>query len=486
MTRKTWLIMSLSWLSLFICASPAALAQESETGADKPGLTLSAVLVGAENGSGFGYRLAGLGDVDGDGFADLAVNDFGYMDGRVRVFLGGRDGIDPDSGLPLVAAEDSEYFGFGLAGVGDVNGDGFNETVVADVFSSWIYWGAPEGPSEGELLLGDSWSNVSGIGDSDADGYADFAFGQDFNRGEINGERAGAVLVLRGSPNGVQSETLFLTPLSARAGDYFGGSVDSAGDVNGDGFSDLIVGAPGRNQSGAAFVYLGSEDGVDRSSELILRPPDSVSGGPELFGSSVAGAGDVNSDGYDDVLVGAVGLGAAYLFLGSPEGIDLESVIRLSSADDDSDSAFASAVSSGGDLNADGYDDILIGSPSDGHGSAFVFFGGKDGPSDSARRRLLPDDLLDDQPDASRFGTALADVGDTNGDGFNDLVVSAPQASLAFVFGGPWTGGEFGISDSRCSGCGSAPNSSRFQLIAGFALLGILLLRRRDCGQGVR
>ena len=220
--------------------------------------------------------------------------------------------------------------------------------------------------------------------------------------------------------------------------------------MNGDGFADVIVGAPlydlegaGVDNGGAAFAFYGTPNG------LPLHPEWSVGGDVKgsRYGSSVASAGDVNGDGYDDVIIGAYRYkngeldseeGAAFLYYGSEDGLSPAAGWQV-----ESDQPYAQlgyAVAGAGDLNADGFDDLAVGArwymvDEDNEGAVFVFYGSKDGPS------LQPDLILEGDQTGATFGSALGSAGDVNGDGCDDLVVGAPDfdyeeadAGAVFVF----------------------------------------------------
>jgi hypothetical protein len=171
--------------------------------------------------------------------------------------------------------------------------------------------------------------------------------------------------------------------------------VASAGDVNGDGFGDLIVGAPGvGSQKGAAYLYLGSSGGLGGASTW--------SGGGsgistnDAYGTSVASAGDVNGDGYGDVIVGAYGvssnMGAAYLYLGSATGLGSASTWTQglgSSAGD----RFGHCVASAGDVNGDGFSDVIVSAPftSGNTGAAHLYFGNQTAGLARQSQTMAPD-----------------------------------------------------------------------------------------------
>jgi Ca2+-binding RTX toxin-like protein len=250
------------------------------------------------------------------------------------------------------------------------------------------------------------------------------------------------------------------------AGDYAGSSVASAGDVNGDGFDDIIVGAPFSDDGGAyagkAYVIFGKAGGFGTIDLTGLAPADGfvIQGGfGDTVGRSVASAGDVNGDGFDDIIVGArrggggggedLGPGEAYVIFGKAGGfgpIDLAAlapdagfVIRGDAAADYAGSSVASA----GDINGDGFDDIVVGAPfgDDGGsyaGEAYVIFGKAGGFGTIDLSSLAPADGFVIQGDAAqdRAGFSVASAGDVNGDGFDDIVVGAPYGGDGGVFPG--------------------------------------------------
>ncbi len=149
----------------------------------------------------------------------------------------------------------------------------------------------------------------------------------------------------------------------------FGTSVASAGDVNGDGYDDVVVGAPlyGPGDPGAAFLFLGSATGPSTAPDWAVWPHQAYAS----FGTSVASAGDVNGDGYDDVVIGAPFYGpddggAAFLFLGSATG--LSATPDWTTFGHQTNGELGTSVASAGDVNGDGYDDVVVGAPLYGPG----------------------------------------------------------------------------------------------------------------------
>lgn len=288
---------------------------------------------------------------------------------------------------------------------------------------------------------GDQFGNsVAPAGDVNGDGYADMIVGAwARDTGELAGGDKGAAYVFYGGPGANEAPDLVLQ--GAFMADNFGTSVASAGDMNGDGFGDLIVGAwragteTGAARTGRAYVFFGGP-GVDAVADLVLIGAAS----DDRFGISVSSAGDVNADGFSDVIVGApnndaggTSAGRAYIYFGGTFP-DATADRILGGLEGD---AFGYSVSSAGDLNADGFADVAAGAYADGGtGRAYVFYGGPalDGAPDRVFVGVGEDD---------HFGQSVASVGDVNGDGDDDLIVGAvlndaggTDAGRAYLFYG--------------------------------------------------
>jgi len=203
--------------------------------------------------------------------------------------------------------------------------------------------------------------------------------------------------------------------------DAFGWSVSDAGDVNGDGYGDIIVGAfsneTGNGITGAAFIFYGGPE-PDDSPDVMLN--GTLSGG--LFARCVSSAGDVNGDGYDDVIVGSQKEGRAYLYFG---GQDMDSNPDLILTGAGYNDYFGFTVSDAGDVNNDGYGDVLVGAPwticgVNYSGSASLYLGGKymDNVSDLT---------FNNWGEAGHYGASVSDAGDANGDGYDDIVIGEPS-----------------------------------------------------------
>jgi hypothetical protein len=429
---------------------------------------------GGQQDAWFAASVATAGDVNRDGFSDLIVGaprfDNGAAgEGRAFVFHGSAAG---PSLLPDWSAEGEEAdanFGISVATAGDVNGDDYADVIVgADgAISSdgeregaaFAYHGADTGLStafdwrvESELLdpvTEDKFGiSVGPAGDVNGDGYSDVVIGAPGSRNVFDEE--GAAYIHFGSSSG-----LSLTPDWTR----FGGSVDArfgeavatAGDVNGDGWADLIVGAPrfdnGASDEGAAFVFHGSSSGPSLVAAWVV---EGETVGARL-GRSVATAGDVNGDGYADVIVGADQLGAATaneggarVYRGSASGLSDSEAWTVQGSQ--SSENVGASVATAGDVNGDGYADVIVGSPGydgavDDLGRALVYFGSAAGLSPGANWSVESDQAL------SEFGRSVATAGDVNGDGFSEVIVGAraydngePGEGRAFVYDGSAAG----------------------------------------------
>ncbi len=321
-------------------------------------------------------------DYDCDGYSDLAV---GARDAAF-VYFGGSEGLGL---VPLRSYEDpgdgaNAQFGFPVASAGDVNGDGCSD-----------------------LLIGARGS------------------GGRLGRGK-------AYLYL-GSPSGLpRSHDLEIDNPTSSIG--FFGNVAAAGDLDGDGYGEVIIGADqqnnGANDEGAAYIYWGSHTGLDLSDPVFLNNPRRQERGE--FGSSVAGIGDTNGDGYADFLVGARGQhanahqsGSAYVYFGQSRGaIGMPEFETETTAGTGAE--FGWAATGGGDLNGDGYADFAVGArlfsnSSTETGAVEVYFGTSS--IEEQRRATL---IFRNSTTVDEFGASLSGRGDVNGDGIDDLAIGAP------------------------------------------------------------
>ncbi len=550
------------------------------------------IIQGDRAGDYAGGSVSGAGDVNGDGYADFIIganlhDDGGTNAGQAYVVFGrAADSGDTsprvidltspgaEDGFIIRGDAEDDYAGVSVSGAGDVNGDGFADLIVGadgadEGGEAYVVFGraadsgdtSPRvidltslGAEDGFIIRGDTeydyaGVSVSGAGDVNGDGYADLIVGANFD--DDGGNYAGQAYVIFGKQDDfgddvsspledgmtmVIRRVIELESLAVGDGfiiqgdaeyDYAGGSVSAAGDVNGDGYADLIVGADGGNDSGdyagEAYVIFGKQDdfGDEVSNTLeggmttvIRRVVDLTElavgdgfiiqgdGANDQAGFSVSSAGDVNGDGFADLIVGAnfgddggEEAGEAYVVFGkAPDPSDPPSnpfgnpvttgegesavtrqVIDLTEltpedgfiiqGDTEGDRAGRS-VSGAGDVNGDGYADLIVGAPrnDDGGsnaGKAYLIFGKAPDPSDplsnpfggpvttgegeSAVTRqvidlvgLAPEDgfvIQGDAPD-DNAGVSVSAAGDVNGDGFADLIVGAYRADVIKSVGG--------------------------------------------------
>ena len=392
---------------------------------------------GENAGDYFGWSAAGAGDVDGDGYADLLVGAWGVNinQGLAYLYQGGVAGLGGSPGLTLSGENISDYFGYSVATAGDLNGDGYADVIVgASGYNTsagklYVYYGTASGPSatpawtsEGTQGADHFASAVSTAGDVNGDGYADVlagAWGYD-EPGKVN---TGRVYVYHGSGAGLKAASWTPLAMGAFDLDQLGFSISSAGDVNGDGFADVLAGAPGNDQNGEdtgkAYLYYGSPDGMSP------MPVWNAYGEEEedSFGSSVAMAGDVNGDGYADLVVSAERYnsmrGKVYLYMGSASGPNLNP--DWTATGENAGDEFGVSVASAGDINGDGYTDVAIGARSyDGfRGKVYIYYGSALGLATTAAWSAEGEYAGD------QFGASVALTGDVYGDGYADVVIGA-------------------------------------------------------------
>ncbi len=386
---------------------------------------------------------------------------------------------DLAAGGSLMGESEEDRTGAAVAGVGDVNGDNYDDFLVAACGSdqggpqagqTYLMLGASSGWSAdvpvaslaAASFVGDAsetsgWS-VAGVGDVNGDGSGDFLIGAPgYDEGGLaDVGRACLILGATALPWGIH------TPLSSSAllfigdasGERAGCSVAGAGDVNGDGYSDVLIGAPGSDSSaGRTYLVLGRA-GWD-SDRYLLRGDRNASFQGEYpgdrSGHCVAAAGDANGDGYDDFLIGAPsddgqapGAGKTYLVFGAPSGwtsdFALGSLVENSTPAGVSFAGSAAFGRSGfslagvGDFSGDGYDDLLIGAPGydNERGSVYLILGASTakqwgtvnleelGSRGRPRGATFLGELSDD-----RAGSSVSSAGDFNGDGYNDFLLAA-------------------------------------------------------------
>ena len=396
---------------------------------------------GSQSAELFGRSVANAGDVNGDGYDDVIVGADGYdndqsQEGRAYVFHGSASGL---ATTPAWSAEGnlaSSGFGYAVAGAGDVNNDGYDDVIVgawyytngsAYVGRAFVYHGSASGLSTTANWTADGPNAVSyfgwavgSAGDVNNDGYADVIVGAwGYDNGQDN---EGAAYVYYGSASGLSTTANWMTESNVASAKY-GISVSKAGDVNGDGYGDVIVGASeyanGEAVEGAAYVYYGSAAGL--STTAAWQHEGGHIGA--TFGFAVSEAGDVNNDGYGDVIIGAPNYqGWAYAFYGSAEG--LSTTANWSVNTEDTSSWFGTSVSTAGDVNNDGYSDVIVGgnrysNGQDKEGIANVYYGSASGLTTTVQWHT------ESNQESSEYGWPVSTAGDVDNNGYDEIIVGA-------------------------------------------------------------
>ncbi len=328
---------------------------------------------------------------------------------------------------------------------GDVNGDGYEDVIAGRPDIAHVYHGSASGISPTPVWSVDAASQnwptdrslvVAGAGDVNGDGYDDVIVG---NRGEqvSGGYSDGKAFVYLGSASGLSTTPVWT---GDEADSHYGSVVAGAGDVNGDGYDDIIVATPGARKSynnflsarldsvGRVYLYLGSASGISAAASW-QKSGDSGS----AFGFTATGAGDVNGDGFDDIIIGAMwngwedrntpGTGRAFVFHGSASGLEDTPGWSQTQPQGSTAANFGMAVSGAGDVNADGYDDVIVRGADIGEGGAldekvFVFFGSANGLAST------PDDFVQTVLGTVISYYPLSHAGDVDGDGHDDILLS--------------------------------------------------------------
>jgi uncharacterized repeat protein (TIGR01451 family) len=389
-----------------------------------------------------GYSVAGAGDVNGDGYDDFLIGADRYdasstltQTGKVYLVLG-RAAADWGKGFDLALADASfigeaayDYAGYAVSAAGDVNGDGYDDFLVgafgvdgggscSEAGRAYLLlgrqaadWGQNVSLSNADVVFlsencNDTGYAVAGVGDVNGDSYSDLLIGA--HAADDSAVNAGKVYLVLGRATAGWSHDFDLANADASFvgeanGDRAGMALAGAGDVDQDGFADFLIGAPNNDDggihAGKTYVILGRQ-AADWGQNVSLANADASFQGAhseDYVGSALAGAGDVNRDGYDDFLIGAylfdssevlTNSGRAYLVLGRPSGWQTDT--NLGNADTATD-IFAldgeaegddagTSLAGGGDVNGDGFADYLVGAPyndenGDRAGKAYLMLG---------------------------------------------------------------------------------------------------------------
>ena len=495
--------------------------------------TTSFTINGADSSDRAGISVSAAGDFNGDGIDDLIVGAYSNTPGAsattsnagASYVIFGRDvavegnfaasldltSLNGFNGVRLDGIDSNDKSGISVSGAGDVNGDGTTDLIIGaysadpnptDAGESYVIFGSSTFTSSTlpQVFLGslegstgftvngidgndESGTAVSGAGDVNGDGFDDFLIGARRADQPSNSD-AGESYIVFGSASVGANGSINLSDLDGTngfvlngidAGDFSGGAVAAAGDVNGDGFADFIIGAQngdgannGVNGAGESYLVFGSAN-VGSSGSINLSGLSGSDGvlllgilGGDTSGRWVDGGGDVNGDGLADLLIGADGAdpndsssGEAYVVFGAAS-LGTNGTFTLSSLDGTNGFIF-NGITGGdrvgrsvrfvGDFNGDGVDDLIIGARSGDPpgqtdaGESYVVFGGTSNlnaldSADTAANGIIELSNLNGTTGfvlngivaGDESGYSVAGAGDVNGDGFADLIIGARKA----------------------------------------------------------
>ena len=345
--------------------------------------------VTGEKNSKFGETVTSIGDYNLDGYPDFVVGGREYNDwqGRAWIYFTGPTGLNDGYSAFNITGEPNRggsglCFGHAITNVGDVNNDGFNDYVVGGPGSWYVGQGSWD---VGKMYL---------------------FYGNSTNYP---------------TQSGTDANQSFVSPIKF---DWFGETVAYAKDFNGDGIGDLVVGAPGNPVGGdpnfgSVYIFFGNNHGFSATPDLTLR--DNMNG--TGFGLSIS-TGDLNGDGLTDVLVGAPTYnsneGQAYIFYGKNESNNVITPDVTIKAPSDA-TAFANKVTVVTSINNDKYDDLLIQyNQKNSIMNGVALYLGKSSSSYSK-----PDFIFSTGKNADNFGISMIGLGDINNDGYNDFAIGA-------------------------------------------------------------
>ena len=469
-------------LSLMACAHGETEPVESSQTRSVASTDASRTVLEAElENTSYGSVVLGVGDLNGDGYGDVAIGAPTWGDetlvraGRVYVHLGGPDGLDPVPNRVLSGAVSEDRLGASLSGPGDINGDGLDDLAigipyadpggVTDAGQVHIYLGTESGIAAApvHVLNGTGSSewfgfSLSGRGDIDGNERPDLVVGAP----GYEGTRGRAHLFL--NADNAFAELSNQTVEGSVGGEYFGFQVAITADTQGDGIPDLAVSSPYRSSdtagsAGQVFVYPGTGSGVAID---VSTPISTGLYSSEYFGRTMVAPGDLDGDGFGDLIVGAPnhtragigGVGRVAFFRGSTMGLVEDETLDIVGWTGNEQLGTAMALVE--DPAGAQAPKLLVSAP--------YYDGERDG---SGRVDRYTADLTTDQPDDSvegssiglQLGVAVASAGDIDGDGLADMLLSTRDTTgllgrVEVVYGSESFGGDGGGGGASGGGSG--------------------------------
>ncbi len=358
-----------------------------------------------QSGSLFGQSVSSAGDTNNDGYDDIIIGAPHYKngelesaEGRAYIFYGSSSGLT-NTPITLEINQQDAQFGYDVSGVGDVNDDGYDDVLVGS-----RYYTNGEGNEGGAFLYLGSSSGITTTavwsfeGNQAVAAAAERPFPAQVMSTTMATPTSSSALLITTAPKKMrglffcfwaaaqgQAPNQTWTLTGPHSNSLFGMDVASAGDVNQDGYDDMLIGAPNysneQENEGAALLYLGKALPLNPIPAWVVESNQLGA----LLGTAVSGAGDVNNDGYDDVIIGTPLYsgdqsheGRATIFLGTSGG--LTTLPAWHDYGDKADTLYGQSVSNAGNFNHDAYADILVGAPDfrtsrDPVGKAFAYLG---------------------------------------------------------------------------------------------------------------
>lgn len=410
--------------------------------------TPSQLFLGSETDEDLGTTVTDLGDLNNDGYREIAIGSpsFGTAIGRIYLLMGANNGLDLNPINIFTSNEVSGYSGRSVTATGDINGDSYDDFVAInavynepDVASALLYygsdainsvfglWNTPNSSSE----FGKSIAHM----DMNDDGTMDILIGAPYFDGGSTDE---GKLFVYWADGAIIDAIPDWSVESQQASSLFPTSISSGGDFNNDGYSDIAVTAKNFEvefeDDGAVFIYYGNEE--HQPNEWMRQ---TLHGGADflygLLGEKILGLGDINSDGYDDISVSAPyydGFGSSsgivYVYGGSEEGIIPEPIWQFSHAITSSNTG---SDILNGDFNGDGLTDLFVAAENydmeeGSEGRIDIFYGSPSGfPTTPSWTKIGAEYWY-------QLGERIGGGGDVNGDGYADFIVNETFYHSAF------------------------------------------------------